>query len=1185
MLKKIEIKGFKSFADKTTIDFEKGITCIVGPNGSGKSNITDAFRWVLGEQSYKSLRGSQMSDVIFNGTVTRAPLGYAEVCVVLDNNDGSLALPYSEISIVRKLYRSGESEYSINGNVCRLKDVKELFVDTGIGVEGYSIIGQGRISKLLSSGKDERRLIFEEASGIVKYRAKKKDAERKLDKSEQHIERLEDIILELESRLAPLKEQSDKANEHNRIMAELRGVEVSLYLYEIDKIKADLEAYNAELAKIEEESETLTGKLLAFKEGAAKTSSELDESRGVRSNLIQNRTELEKQRIELLGNLDLLKERLETADKLIGDIKKERESLSEGSDELETKMSESEEKLKALREDYSVKEAKQNDLKEEFDLKNSDLISKESKLALIKSSKIKDGENLEAINLRRAELNGKRDLSISMRKILDSEISEGTKIKDDAFVRLQDVQSRISESEADLQEAQKNKSDMETFVAENRRLIESSENDMFDLKSKLNKAVSDLEVLEEKIHGFESMGESTASVMKKSYDDSRVLGTIGSLIEIEQRFEIALEQILGRRIENVVTTSFDTAREYIKYLKKESAGRVTFMPLDTLRPKDVIDVYGVSGMIGPAMDFIDCDDSVEPAIRYLLFNVGFAEDLISAKNAQRDLPNGYKIVTLSGDVVNVGGSVSGGSSKKKTHGVFQEKREMDRLKGLINEYDSKLRTLESQRDSLIKQVRESVQEIALSEKKIDDLKNTHSEHRLSLDIVRREISEGINMENSKQKQFEENEFLITEIESKLKLLDEEEKETLRLRAERDSGTEELKLAIEEKRLEVEGLKNLINDEKIKLMSLGFELKEAEGKLNILRETSDKRNSDFERLDRNFEQVSLQRTTVLKDIEDKNLQIEENSFDHEKVNKEISEVESKIRDLKSKNSENINLYRDLESRMSELKDEMYAIRINTNKLETRWEVQTQGLWNDYNTSYAGAQEYRIDIDYKEAKKAVRVHKRDLADLGEVNQLSIKEYEEVSERYEFLASQKADLLETSKKLNKIIREMDMEMRTRFKESITDINKKFGETFRGLFRGGTASIEISEDEDILEAEINVNAQPPGKKLQTLELLSGGEKALTAIAILFAILKTKPAPFCVLDEIESALDDRNIALFSSFLKDYIEKSQFIIITHRKGTMEIADAIYGVTMKEKGVTGMLSLKLTDNAEKMLGIS
>lgn len=1186
MLKRIEIKGFKSFADKTVIDFEKGITCIVGPNGSGKSNITDAFRWVLGEQSYKSLRGSQMSDVIFNGTVSRQALGYAEVCVVLDNTDGRLNLPYSEISVLRKLYRSGESEYLINGNICRLKDIRELFVDTGVGVEGYSIIGQGRIDRLLSSGKEDRRLIFEEASGIVKYRTKKQEAERKLDKTQTHIERIEDIALELESRLGPLKEQSEKAIEYNKITAELRSVEISLYLQEIDKIKEELTIYNTNLNKLENESEEVTEKLLKYREENAKTSSELDITNSLRSKLSIKRTELEKSKIESEGKLELLNEKLSHSEKMIEEIEFQKNLLSEGSADLEKEIKISEDKFKIMLEEYKIREEKLNALKAEFDFENTALSSMETELALIKLNKREYFEKQDSLSLKRAELKAKIDLCISRRDILNKEISEGVKLKDSAFVKLQEIQTKLSDSEAVLKKYLDEKAEIESKISDKKIFIENAENDIYRLRDSLNKKKSAYDVLDKKIHSFENLGTSIAEVMKKSADDERVLGTIGSLVEIEEKFEVALEEILGRRLENVVTKNFDAAREYIEYLKSENAGRLTFMPLDTLKPNDVIKIGEIKGIFGTAMDFVKCSDEAEPAVRYLLYNVCFAEDLISAKKAQEKLPNGYKIVTLDGDVVNVGGTVSGGfSKKKKNSGIFQEKRELEEYKNQIYIDDKNLKELESKRDSAMKYVKEISDTINDLQNKIEEAKNIFSEYRINLDIIRREISDGMNAESGKQKQFEENETLIDVITADLRILDSEEKELNKLKEDSEKKSYDIKAAIDNKRIEVEALQGKINEEKLSYVSYSYEVKELETALDNLKKETGRRKIETENLNKDKIKLNSQKEDFIKEIREKNDEILKNTAEHEYVNKEITVLETKIRELKDKSSVNLKEYRDLETKAGELKDEMYIIRINTGKLDTRLEVQTQGLWTDYNMSYAGALEHKIDLEYKDAKKLVRGFKNELQELGEVNQLSIKEYDEVNERYMFLSAQKNDLIETSKKLNKIIREMDREMRTRFKESIEDINQKFNEAFRGLFRGGMASIELSVDDDILEAEIIINAQPPGKKLQTLELLSGGEKALTAISILFAILKTKPAPFCILDEIEAALDDRNIALFSSFVKDYIEKSQFIIITHRKGTMEIADAIYGVTMKEKGVTGMLSLKLTDDAEKMLGIS
>lgn len=1183
MLKKIEIKGFKSFADRTKIDFERGITCIVGPNGSGKSNITDAFRWVLGEQSYKSLRGTQMSDVIFGGTITRPALGYAEVSVVLDNSSSILKVPYDEVAVNRKLYRSGESEYSINGNVCRLKDVKDLFVDTGIGVEGYSIIGQGRIDQLLSTGKQDRRLIFEEASGIVKYRIRKEEAARKLDKSSQHIERIEDITGELESRLEPLRQQSEKASVYLNIKSELKGVEISLYLEEIDKLKAELAENNETLTSLESKSESVTSKLFEFREAKINLSSKIDKAELERQNLLNTKTELEKTKIQNEGNLVLIQERIDRAKTNLAETLVEIDLLDSGIKDHESEIQTRGERVFSLEEEFKKQNTEKCKLQALYDKKNQLLVSKEGDLALLKADRRAYFESSEALQIEKAELKAKKSMAESMMERINEELTKGIRQKEFAIEELKTLQGRIDLAESEISEIKEKKLKLEASVSAGRVEIEMLENDMFKLKNEVGQFESEAELLERRINNFEGSTEPVKMVMSHALDDDRVYGTVASLIDVDEKYEVALEQILGARLENVVTSTFDVAREYIDLLREKRGGRVTFMPLDTMRANDVIQIPDLPGIMGPALDYVRCDDEVRPAIRYLLYNVAFAEDLFAAKGAQSSLPNGYKIVTLEGDVVNVGGTVSGGFNKKHRRHAFKDKRRLDELKADIVSKREFVNSLVGERERHIESIRDFVKDLNDFTTALQEKQGEKAAHAAVLDATRKNIVKGVGQEQAKAEQLEKENDSFDKATARLAEIEREEDSIVSSRADSESKQDLIKRSIDEINSELGVLKKDIDEKNRELLNSEFSLRGAKKDLSDLQSACENMAAKLAGLRAEELRLKQEETKWGKEIEEKKIQVQDNAKLYERAIFESNRIETILAELKKQDSEDLKLYKELENKAAELKDEMYAIRINVGKLDTKLENQIQGLWSDYEMSYAGATEFRIDLTYKDAKKQVRDYKRALAELGEVNVLSIGEYKELKERYDFMNSQRLDLQETMKKLKDIIRDMDKQMRTRFRDSIEDINERFGRTFKGLFRGGNASIDIDEDDDILEAEIVINAQPPGKKLQTIELLSGGEKALTAIAILFAILETKPAPFCVLDEIEAALDDRNIALFSSFVKDYVSNSQFILITHRKGTMEIADAIYGVTMKEKGVTGVLSLKLSDDADKLLG--
>ncbi len=1166
MLKRIELKGFKSFADKTGIDFEKGVSCIVGPNGSGKSNITDAFRWVLGEQSYKSLRGKHMTDVIFNGTVSREPLGYAEVQVVLDNSNKMIDLPYEEVSLLRRLYRSGESTYSINGNTCRLKDIKEMFLDTGVGVEGYSIIGQGRIDKLLSSGKEDRRAIFEEASGIAKYKSKKEEAERKLARTQIHMDRIEDIIAELELRVNPLKEQSEKALRHISIKDDLKSVEISLYLEEIDKIKSELATLEKDMTIFEVESEGIAGELFKLKDKAGSLSIKINELKLKKQELIDKKNELEKEKIQKEGYLKLIAERKDVA-------KKSHLDLDEKIVGIEEYLEQSLNEVKAnLLEKKEVVEK----LEKEFDTKNSELESLQSKLALVKADKRAFFENISKIEIKRAELKILIQQAEKRLSDLDLDIKTSEEVKQGALSQLKDIQHSLNELEEKEKSFNLEKTGVESSISENRLIIDEIENQIYTLQTEKNEAVSKKEILENRIDNFEGLGESAREVLKKARNDEKIYGTVASLITIDKKYELALEQILGARSENIVCADFDSTKKYIDFLKKERLGRQTFLPLDSIRANDILDTDDFDGLCGHAMDFIDCDDEVEPAIRYLLYNVSFVDDLDAAKRARKHAPNGYKLVTLEGDVVNVGGSVSGGKHKRRRTGIFADKRRLEELNELVKQKDKELELAKSDREEKVKLIQVEVERLQIVQRNLDEMKHKIVSASAVLDSERKRLSGGFDAE---KRSLEAKEKTLIEIEELRQSLEENQEAERHFRFEDEKSstdTDGIKEKIEALRLKIAEMNLEINEKKVSLNKIEFDCKNKDFEFKNHMEKTESERKALARYKEERDVLLLQIDKNEKEYINQIDEIEKNKEESHRIIGDVNTVEEELRELGAKNNEDLRQYKDLESKLNNLKDKIYGIRINTSKLETRLESQEEGLWENYNLSYAGALEFKIDISYNKAKTLMRSYKKELEEIGDVNLLAIEEYKEVNDRYHFMLSQKTDLKDSMDKLKKIILDMDENMRITFKESLHQINEKFKTTFSDLFRGGMATIELADEEDILDSEIIINAQPPGKKLQTIELLSGGEKALTAIAILFAILQTKPAPFCILDEIEAALDDRNIALFSSFLTEYKRNSQFILISHRKGTIKIADALYGVTMKEKGVSEILSLRIND---------
>lgn len=1183
MLKRIEMKGFKSFAEKTVIDFGAGVTCIVGPNGSGKSNITDAFRWVLGEQSYKSLRGSKMQDVIFNGTAQRAQHGYCEVTVLFDNKDKFIKSDFDEIAINRKLYRSGLSEYRINGSLCRLKDIRDLFTDTGVGVEGYSIIGQGRIEQLLSSAKEDRRLIFEEASGIVKYKNKKEEAQRKLERTASHLERIDDIILELENRLEPLREASEKARKYTELKSALKGVEISLYLEEIERIKAELDGYNKDLAGFEEKSETLVEQLFEYKEREKKLSALLDDKMRVRDDLKLKKESAEKTRLEQQYRLKSLKDKLELSkqnkDNLTLKINNIKENLIQVNKDIEDhkflllqRQEERDEKLRA-----------QAEIKADFDEKNVRLKELENQYFLRLADKRKQEKDLDEIRLEERALNTKKDHVLSLIEETEKELTTVSGVHDLNLQNLRETSSKLSALEETqtllLNQRREIERDIQAYLKEQ----EGIENQIFSQSAELNEARHRSELLAKSLANYETSSEAVQALMRRA-DRLHVYGTVASLISVDEKYERAIDSFLAARQENVVISTYDRASEYIAYLREERLGRVTFMPLDTLSANPRLEVGQVRGLIGHALDFVRMDEIVEPAIRYLLFNVFIAEDLYQAKLAQEDLPLSAKIVTLAGDVVNVGGTVSGGSSKKQRVSALTVKREYEDGLKRAKELEISLNILKEERDKSLESARKLTDDLKKKQEEMDYTKAEISDAKLLLSQAESKMADASKYEADKREKLSDYRTEIAALEGSISQLSEREEDIRKSFGQNSESEEGLKTEIDSYKALISELQTKISAEDIALVERNYALKAAE--------------REGEELSRSFRAMGEELTSLghmLNNEEKSEQELERALFTAEEelqalssslgqLGEDLHRLSVQIDDIKLESKGDLEAYRRLEEDLNSLKDEMYAIKINTAKLETRYENEVTGLWQDYEMGIEGAKDYRIEIDVKEAKKQVRSYKASLAELGDVNLASIKEYDEVSDRYGFMSKQKDDLKEGLKKLNAIITEMDLIMRETFSECLADINEKFAQVFKDLFRGGHAAIELQEGVDVLESEIIIHAMPPGKRLQSLELLSGGEKALTAIAIMFAILRTKPAPFCILDEIEAALDDRNISLFSNYLRNYSSESQFIVITHRKGTMEMADSIYGITMKEKGVSDTLSLKFSEEENKLLSV-
>jgi len=1184
-LKRLEMRGFKSFADKTLIDFDNGVTCIVGPNGSGKSNITDAVRWVLGEQKVKTLRGNKMEDIIFNGTKHRKKLGMAEVTLVFDNSERFFSLDFNEVKVCRRVYRSGESEYLINESNCRLKDVRDLFMDTGIGTDGYSIIGQGRIERVLSNNPDERRQLFEEAAGIVKFKTRKRETERKLDNTEQNLIRIEDIFSELASRVEPLRIESEKAKRHIVLTDRLSELELNLFINEIESVDKKIAK---EVSNIADASKTLEEKN-ASQQGLIQSKRSLNnkiEAAGVDLSNMQNSFYESKNVIAGIdGEMNVIKAKMDSnvhEDQRLKAVLKNNEMQLE---QVKTK------KTEAV--------TKKEDITETLKEIQNEVISKQQKFEQV-SGALFDAEN-ESEKFRRdiidkmneAEKN-KSEISsyhtilenhTARRDVLDKEIKETDALVDEAkskekdhdhqLIKLNETEEELSKT---IQELRGKLSLFETELQDNTVRIN-------DHKKKLTEATTESSLLKqmEKDHaGYDqSVKKALQMIDKKNELKSGLNGVVASLMNIPKKYEVALEVALGKSIQNLVVETPGDAKSIIAELKRTRSGRVTFIPLSTIKEKgdqkkNLDALENIKGYIGKANELFDYDSKYDTLFDYLVGRTVIVDSVDTATEALKIKDLKYKVVTLEGDVFIPGGTITGGSYKSRSAGILSRKRKIEELEEQIKITDEAIKHLNETIQKLRDDQKELRYELDQNTKISEEIRVQIARKENDIQVVKDEIERLITLSGKRKSEriIIENDIQgvhdsITVKEDRIKVLEAESKS---LESKISQGTDQL----EAMKSEMQTLRESLTEIRVNNASLLETLKNVELSIERFNEEQDyilKQSDESQKLlnegvvllnqlKDQLHSLEMQKDKVIEDSSTKHLQIET-------IQKSIESYENEIYKI---NTDNKAIFDSIE----EIRETLHKYEIKKAKYDVHREDIAERLFERYEMSPEDAILCKKDIDMSGANKEIKVIRKELKEIGDVSIHSIEEYEEVSERYTFLKEQHDDLVEARNSLKRLIRELEKEMKEKFIACFDVVKIHFAEIFESLFVGGSAELTLLDPENVLESDIGINVQPPGKKLQNISLLSGGEKALTAIALLFAILKTKPAPFCILDEIEAALDDVNVYRFAEFLKEFTRNSQFVIITHRKGTMEIADNLFGVTMQEFGVSKMLSVKLED---------
>ena len=1179
-LKRLELQGFKSFADKTTLEFMPGITSVIGPNGSGKSNIADAIRWVLGEQSMKELRGGKSVDIIFAGTQNRKSLGFAEASLVFDNQDGKLPIEYKEVTVTRKLYRSGETGYFINKAQCRLKDVLELFMDTGIGKDGYSIIGQGKIDEILSNKSEDRRNVFEEAAGIVKFKTRKEESEKKLEQTKLNVLRINDILSEIEANLEPLKQQSDRAKRYLDLKNELKGIEVGLFLYNIEKYKQDL-------AKIQEDIEIM------------QNTYNLEEGKLEKIKILKE---------DLKGQIDELTEKIENTQNLKFSSEKEAESLTSEINVAKSKIENNEENRKRFKEEIEEIALKISKTEEEMNTKLSKKESlKENKEKYEKELKEKQDE-LEKINktLSEKELeieNDKKKLeeNTDLKYELESYINEQKANISNAEKRSVQLQNDIQNSISELDNSRFSKEEIEKGFFEIQKEKNNVSKELEDIINEKNKAEEQIKSIDIKINnniqelnfkeskykflvetekekdGYQKSVKALLQECEKSKELGRgVRGALAELIDVPQNLETAIEMSLGASIQNIVTESEQDAKRLIEYLRKNNLGRASFLPISNIFGKRPEKIEGdTSGVLGFASDLINYDKKCEQIILNLLGKTVIVENMDVAIRVSKENGHNFKIVTLDGDIISQTGSMTGGSVNKKTVKILGRGKEIEDLTSQIADIKERQEDLRKQKESIINSNKNVIEKTEKLESSLQTIEIKYNVENQKLNTVKENIDR---ISNHLEKLRKEKSDLKKQKNDYLDIIDKKSKEKEQL----DMENEQIRNKIGEYSSSNKDIAKKVDDLNFDITNLKISVSsfnESESSIDemaeMLKNEIENQNKNIKNKESQIEKIDFEQKDLEQKINDANAKINElklsvNTTDEdiEKMKKERQKNNEKLALKEKEEVEEINVIQDL-------KGQIVKIEVKKSKIEDDLNETITSLWNEYELTPNNVDGYEKPENIAITTRRVNNLKQDIRELGSVNVNSIEEYKNQKERYDFMCEQRLDLENTMAKLRDMIKEITDNMKTRFKEKMKIINENFGQTFKELFGGGEARIRLEDEVNILECGIDIEAQPPGKKLQSMGLLSGGERAFTAIALLFAILKMNPAPFCVLDEIEAALDDVNVNRYAEFLKKFATGTQFLVITHRKGTMEAADTVYGVTMEEKGISKLLSMKLS----------
>ncbi|MFC6331200.1 chromosome segregation protein SMC [Paenibacillus septentrionalis] len=1184
-LKRIELAGFKSFADKTELEFVNGITAVVGPNGSGKSNISDGIRWVLGEQSAKSLRGGKMEDIIFAGSDARRAVNYGEVSLTLDNSDGALPLEYNEVTVTRRVHRSGDSEYMINKQACRLKDITELFMDTGIGKEAYSIIGQGRIEEILSTRSEDRRGIFEEASGIVKYKSRKKEAKRKLDDTEQNLLRIHDLVMELEDQVEPLRKQSEVALHFKELKEQLKSKEISLYVHQIETLHnawsestAKLESLNQEQLKLSAVVSKHDALLESDRLQLREIEKELDE---LHQSMLQISEEVEK----CEGYSEVIKERIRhneetrtSVEQAIAVSDQRIMNLSKEEVAVRSKAAELEDRLKGLRITLQAEEQRMQGVttgsaQDAEERLKGELLHVLSTMAQLRNEIRYAQQQQEALERKMERIGEDEAKWNQQQRALDAK----------KFELEQKLAALINEHE-------KIRTKMLEEADEARKLNGTIEQTMTQLRryeQKLDSDMSRRDTMKEMQDAMDGFMHGVKEILKASRRSQSAItgvhGAVAELIVVPERIETAVETALGGALQHIVMEDEKSARAAISYLKQRQLGRATFLPLDVIRGRRLSEmdkriVSELDGFVGVAAELVQYEDCYREIVFNLLGNVLLAENLEQANRIAARCQYRYRVVTLEGDVVNAGGSMTGGSSQKRGASLLGRHRQIEQLDEMIASAkqqieQERLKLVDLRKEMSIRSQNAEQARERLEQKRLDEqgLKGDLQQLQQEMKFLSEQQALSSTDKQAQAKEQQEAAQRIADAERQLAELSTKE-------AELQETIKQAEQARKVNETQKEELQVQLTDLKINVAKLDQEYSNYEDQSARLRDEISRAKQELKTQQQQLSNLQEQAASLALEAEEQVVRLAQLKENKQQCSDRTDSIRLQRVQKLSGLEQGENETKEQRNALRSIEEQMRQTEIVLNRQDVELDHTIKKLSEEYGFSYELAKEqYPPPEEINAVQLDVRELKRKISSLGEINLGAIEEYERVKERYDFLSEQKNDLMEAKTTLYEVIKEMDDEMSKRFKTTFEEIRKHFIVVFGKLFGGGRADLILVEPSNILETGIDIVAQPPGKKLQNLQLLSGGERALTAIALLFAILQVKPVPFCVLDEVEAALDEANVTRFAQYLREFSELTQFIVVTHRKGTMEEADVLYGVTMEEGGVSKLVSVRLEED--------